>query len=98
MLWMGRERAQIRHWREETKTGFSSARLVCKTEAEREGRDELDDERKKASKFFLMVRQREVKFQQMLIMHLNGGRWSSGRRADRGRLGGSLRPTVVAAP
>ena len=61
---MGRERAQIRHWREEAKTGFSSARLVGETEAEREGHGELDDERKKASKVFLVVRQREVKFQQ----------------------------------
>ena len=97
MLWMGRERAQIRHWREETKTGFSSARLVCKTEAEREGHDELDDEREKESKVFLVVGQREVKFQRMLILHVNGGRRSSGRRADRERLGGNLRPAVVAA-
>lgn len=38
LLWLGREHTMIRHWREETKaelTGFSSARLVSRTEAPR---------------------------------------------------------------
>ena len=60
MLWMGRERAQIRHWREEAKPGFSSARLVGKTEAERKGANKLTDARKTELVVFPVFRQREA--------------------------------------